>query len=146
MFPESPFGQEFLYRSYLGKGMEREAMEQFWIMREKWGASEAIIQAQKDIYKKEGRDGLRRATLKRRLAGVETRLEKDKNAFIRYGRISDAYADLKDKEKTLEYLNKVYQQREPGLVDLKRNRKYDFLNDEPEYQELLRKIGFPENK
>jgi lipopolysaccharide biosynthesis regulator YciM len=144
MFPESPFGQEFLYAVYLGKGLEREAMEQRWIRMERSGASEARIQTQKDIYKKEGRDGLRRATLKRRLAGVETRLEKDKNAFVRYGLISDAYANLKDKEKTLEYLNKVYQQREPNLVDLKRQRKYDFLNDEPEYQELLRKIGFPE--
>jgi serine/threonine-protein kinase len=144
LFPESPLGQQFLHRVYLGKGMEREAMEQQWIAMKKWGVSEATIQARKDTYKKTGRDGLKRANVERRLARIETTMEKDKNAFIKYGRISDAYADLKDKEKTLEYLNKVYQQRDPGLVDLKRHRRYDFLNDEPEYQELLKKIGFPE--
>ena len=32
-------------------------------------------------------------------------------------RIARAYADLKDKEKTLEYLNKAYQQREVQLVE-----------------------------
>lgn len=75
---------------------------------------------------------------------MKTRLEKDPNAFIKYGNFTGNYADLKDKEETLEYLSKAYQQREPGLVDLKRLPMYKFLKDEPEYQELLKKIGFPE--
>ncbi len=58
--------------------------------------------------------------LEHQLAGIETRLEKDKNAFIKYDPIARAYARMKDKEKTLEYLNKAYQQRETGLVSLKR--------------------------
>ncbi len=144
MFPESPLGPEFLYSAYLGKGMEREAMEQFWIMVGKYGVPEAGIQKAKDIYKKGGLDGLRRKQLENQLAGIETSLEKDKNAFIKYDPIARAYGRMKDKEKTLEYLNKAYQQRDPLLTDLKRERRFDFLNNEPEYQELLKKIGFPE--
>ncbi len=144
LFPESPLGHQFLSVVYLRREMEREAMEQWWIMMEKFGASEAQIQEAKAIYKKEGLDGLSRERLDRQLAGIETRLEKDKNAFIKYDPIASAYARMKDKEKTLEYLNKAYQQREPALVSLKRSPTFDFLRDEPEFQELLKKIGFPE--
>ncbi len=49
MFPDSPFGQEFLFRVYLENGMEREAIEQLWIGMKKFGATEASIQAQQDI-------------------------------------------------------------------------------------------------
>ena len=144
LFPESRLGQQFLFVIYLWKGMEPEAMEQRWIMLEKAGASEAEIQEAKDVYRKRGLDGLWRDVLESRFAGIETRLEKDKNAFIEYAPIARNYARMKDKEKTLEYLNKAYQQRETGLVSLKRNPVYGFLRDEPEFQELLKKIGFPE--
>ncbi len=144
MFPESIFGQEFLYKAYLGKGMEPEAMEQFWIRMQKNGAPETRIQARKESYKKGGLDGLRRKRLEDLLAQIKTALERDKNVFFRWVPVFNAYADLKDKEKTLEHMKKAYQQRDPILVDLKKHRRYDFLNDEPEYQELLRKIGFPE--
>ena len=87
---------------------------------------------------------MRQASVEFQLAGIKTRLEEDKNAFIKYKPTAGAYAELKDKEKTLEYLNKAYQQREVGLVSLKNQRQFDFLNNEPEYQELLKKIGFPE--
>ncbi|NNE98319.1 MAG: hypothetical protein HKN25_04780 [Pyrinomonadaceae bacterium] len=123
--------------------MEREAMEQRWIMVKKFGASEAQIREAKAIYKKEGLDGMRRHNLKNRLAGIKTKLEKDKNSFIKYGPIARAYANLKDKEKTLEYLNKAYQQRETGLVSLRRAPRYKFLKDEPEFQELIKKVGIP---
>ncbi|NNE98055.1 MAG: hypothetical protein HKN25_03440 [Pyrinomonadaceae bacterium] len=124
--------------------MEPEAMEQRWIMLEKGGVTADVIEAQKDLYKKEGLDGMRRHNLKNRLAGIKTKLEEDKNAYIKYNALAYAYADLKDKEKTLEYLNKAYQQREVLLVNLKNQRQFDFLNNEPEFQELLKKIGFPE--
>ena len=34
--------------------------------------------------------------------------------------INEAYADLKDKEKTLEYLNKAYQHREPEFGEFEK--------------------------
>ncbi|NNE98056.1 MAG: hypothetical protein HKN25_03445 [Pyrinomonadaceae bacterium] len=124
--------------------MEPEAMEQRWIMLEKAGVTADVIEAQKDLYEKEGLDGMRRSLLENNLAGIKTKLEEDKNAYIKYIGIARAYAELKDKEKTLEYLNKAYQQREVHLVELKSDRKFDLLNNEPEFQELLKKIGFPE--
>jgi TolB-like protein/cytochrome c-type biogenesis protein CcmH/NrfG len=144
LFPENALGPYYLARTYLEKGMEKEAMEQEWISMEKFGYQEAMIQEFKDIYEERGLDGLYRKQIETRLARVKTKLEKDKNAFVRYAPIYQIYAKLKDKEKTLEYMNKAYQQREMDMINLKRGRDYDFLKDEPEFQELLKKIGYPE--
>jgi serine/threonine-protein kinase len=144
LFPESWLGLRFLRDAYLGKGLEREAMEQHWTSMEKRGVDDDRIKLLKDIYKKGGLEGLKREAMARRLAEIKSIAEKDRNAFISYRWIHRAYADLKDKEKTLESLNRSYQQREPYLVDLKRLRSYYFLKDESEFQELLKKIGFPE--
>jgi tetratricopeptide (TPR) repeat protein len=143
LFPDNPRGPGRLFAIYLRKGMEREAVEQRWIAMEKWGISEAEIKASKDSYKKEGLDGFWRQDLDRQLARMKTRLQEDKNAFIKYRNIAGRYARLKDKERTLEYLNKAFQQGDV-LVHLKSQPLYDFLRDEPEYQELLKKIGYPD--
>jgi TolB-like protein/Tfp pilus assembly protein PilF len=144
LFPEAPLTPWLLHKIYLAKGMEREAMEQYWVTTKTMKIPEAEIQTLKESYKKGGLEDARRQYLVYLMGAIKTVLEKDKNKVIRWGALYEQYADLKDKEKTLEYLNKAYQQREPLLVRLKRSRRYDFLNDEPEYQELLKKIGFPE--
>ena len=54
------------------------------------------------------------------------------------------FALLKDKEKTLEYLNKAYEQREINMLFLKDDFYFDFLRDEPKFKKLVNKIGFPE--
>ncbi|NNE98058.1 MAG: protein kinase [Pyrinomonadaceae bacterium] len=147
LFPEAHLLPWLLHQMYLAKGMEREAMEQWWILASNnqgyyRGASEAKIQAHKDIYRKRGLDRLRRIVLEGYLANSNP--TEDQKSTLRFGIIYQFYADLKDKEKTLEYLNKAYEVRDPYLVWLKRSRRYDFLDDEPEYQELIKKIGFPE--
>lgn len=53
------------------------------------------------------------------------------------------YASLKDKENTLHALEEAYQQRLAGVLYC-RFVGYDFLKDEPRYQELLRKLNFPQ--
>ena len=111
---------------------------------EKFGYQEAMIQECKDIEDERGLDGLYRKDIEIRLARIRSKLEKDKSAFVRYAPIYQIYAELKDKEKTLEYMNKAYQQREMDMINLKRGRDYDFLKDEPEFQELLENIGYPE--
>ena len=55
-----------------------------------------------------------------------------------------AYALGKDKDKTIEYLNKAYEERDRGLLLLKVNKTWDFVRDDPRFKELVRRVGIPE--
>ena len=54
------------------------------------------------------------------------------------------YERLQDKDKTLEYLNRAYDQREPQFIEVKTRPQFDFLRDDPRFKELVRRVGFPE--
>jgi tetratricopeptide (TPR) repeat protein len=54
------------------------------------------------------------------------------------------YAGLKDKEKTLEYLEEAYQDKSVWLVWLRVEDIFDFLRPDPKFQDLLRRVGLPE--
>jgi len=56
----------------------------------------------------------------------------------------DVYALLGDKEKTMEILLRLYRERAgmPFFLDLNIYAAFDFIRDEPQFIELLEKIGF----
>ncbi len=54
------------------------------------------------------------------------------------------YAGLKDKEKTLENLEKAFQNKSVWLVWIRTEDIYDFLRPDPRFQDLLRRVGLPE--
>lgn len=143
LFPEQGRTNFLLSRIFATKGMEQEAWEQRRMGMEKFGVPEARIRSLENVYREEGYQGLIRADLERRSAFMKSRLEEDKNAVIKYMPSARDYAYLKNKEKALEYLMKAFEDRDPELTDIKRTRVFDFLRDDPEYQALLRKIGFP---
>jgi eukaryotic-like serine/threonine-protein kinase len=51
------------------------------------------------------------------------------------------YAGLKDKEKTIEYLEKAYQDKSIWLVWLRVEDIFDFLRPDPRFQDLERRVG-----
>lgn len=51
------------------------------------------------------------------------------------------YAGKRDKEKTLQWLEKGYQERNGRLVNLAVHPQFAFLRSEPEFQKLLKEIG-----
>jgi len=53
------------------------------------------------------------------------------------------YAELGNKDKAFEILNSLYEERSPSLLEIKVNPTLDSLRDDPRFQELLRKVGFP---
>ena len=55
-----------------------------------------------------------------------------------------AYANGKDKDKAIEYLNKAYDERDRQLTELKVNKTWDFVRDDPRFKELVKKVGIPE--
>ena len=57
---------------------------------------------------------------------------------------AEVYAGLKDKEKTIEYLEKAYEDKSVWLVWLKVEEIFDFLRADPRFQELQRRVGPPQ--
>ncbi len=59
-------------------------------------------------------------------------------------RIARLYAHAEEKDSALEWLEKAYEQRETPLVHLSVAWDWDSLRDEPRFQELLRRMNFPQ--
>ena len=57
--------------------------------------------------------------------------------------IATIYTALGDKNQALAWLEKAYQQRANGLVELKVEPAFDPLRSDPRYHDLLRRVGLP---
>jgi DNA-binding winged helix-turn-helix (wHTH) protein/TolB-like protein/tetratricopeptide (TPR) repeat protein len=53
------------------------------------------------------------------------------------------YATLGDREAAIEWLTRCADTLEDGVLGIKQGREYDFLRDDPRFQALYRRIGFP---
>jgi len=98
----------------------------------------------KEAYEKGGWDGFLRMRGEIDLERLNTNQTKDPNGYIRAIRFAYGYANGKDKDKTIEYLTKAYDERERQLLLLKVSKTWDFVRDNPRFKELVRKIGIPE--
>jgi TolB-like protein/Tfp pilus assembly protein PilF len=58
--------------------------------------------------------------------------------------IARVYTALGDKDQAFIWLEKAYQERAEALLALKSNQAFDSLRSDPRYQDLLRRIGFPQ--
>ena len=56
--------------------------------------------------------------------------------------LAEAYIDLGDKEKALEWLNRAYEERLPNLYTIAADPNCDSLRDDPRFQDLLRRMNF----
>jgi len=64
-----------------------------------------------------------------------------RQSYVSGVHISELCADLGDRDKALEWLEKAYQQRSAWLVCLKLNPHFDSLRSDPRFVALLKKIG-----
>jgi hypothetical protein len=63
--------------------------------------------------------------------------------YTRFIFLAHASAGLKRKQETLDWLNKAYEQRDPLLVFLKTDPRFEAFSDLPESSNLLQHIGLP---
>jgi DNA-binding winged helix-turn-helix (wHTH) protein/TolB-like protein/Tfp pilus assembly protein PilF len=54
-----------------------------------------------------------------------------------------AYGALGDREATIEWLQRCADTLEDGVLGMKQGREYDFIRDDPRFQALYRRVGFP---
>ena len=59
--------------------------------------------------------------------------------------IAVVYAGLGNKDKAFEYLEKAYNERSPDLPwFLKADLRMDTLRSDPRFQDLMRRMNFPQ--
>lgn len=54
-----------------------------------------------------------------------------------------AYGTLGDREQTIEWLTRCADTLEDGALGMKQGREYDFIRDDPKFQALYKRLGFP---
>ncbi|MFN0140677.1 MAG: tetratricopeptide repeat protein [Pyrinomonadaceae bacterium] len=145
LFPNEWEFRMFNSRVYAEQGKYDQAVEEFLL------AAKAIkdfkpenIAKLKEAYEKGGWDGFGRMWQEIRLEDLNAKQTKDPNGYVKAIDYANAYAWGKDKDKTIEYLNKAYDERERNMTELKVNRAWDFVRDDPRFKELVKRVGIPE--
>ncbi|MBA2525298.1 MAG: protein kinase [Pyrinomonadaceae bacterium] len=57
---------------------------------------------------------------------------------------AEVYAGLRDKEKTIQYLEKAYEDKSVWLIWLKTENIFDFLRTDSRFQDLMHRVGLPQ--
>ncbi|MEE8607983.1 MAG: winged helix-turn-helix domain-containing protein, partial [Nitrospiraceae bacterium] len=135
--PDSVQARHGLVRAYRFKGMVTEARTEFEQMEALRGSPHLGHAA--DIWhaKASALMGKREEALKL--------LDETKKEWSERGPIliAGVYAVLGEKDQAFAWLEKSYAARETGIVQLK-SPQWDSLRDDPRFQDLLRRMNFPE--
>ncbi|MBA4122957.1 MAG: protein kinase [Acidobacteria bacterium] len=128
--------------SYECKGMFDEAINE-WQTAEMLAGELSAEDVQRraailrELYRKAGAKGYWQGRL-------ELLVEDAKRKTVSPADFASIYAFLGEKEKTLEWLEKAYQQREFAILYIKISPDYKFLRDDSRFQDLMRRVGLPQ--
>ena len=116
------------------KGQNAEAAEHF--LQSLWAdaLSEQQLAALRTTYASSGWKGF---SEKR----AEFVAENRKRTYIAGSTLAVFYAEMGDKEKALEWLERAYAERDEWLVYLNVRPAYDALHADPRFQDLVRRVG-----
>jgi tetratricopeptide (TPR) repeat protein len=144
LYPDNLSLYRYLEGCYEAKEMYSEAFDYYLLANKQNKKNPEEFQELKNAYEKGGWEGFQRASIENNFKERKTRLEKDPTAYIRSRDIAFDYANLRDRKKTLKYLNKAFEERDYWLIFLKVEYKFDFVRDDPQFKELIKKVGIPE--
>ena len=149
LFPDHLSLRLHLQQGYQAKGMYSKAFEHaLFRLRELGTWKPETIQKLKDAFEEGGWEGYQllrsKIRLERRRSRMKAQLKKPKPAYVRSLDLAVRNASLKNKDKTLEYLNKAFEERDPWLVFVKVDRLWDFLRDDPRFKEFMKRVGIPD--
>jgi TolB-like protein/Tfp pilus assembly protein PilF len=119
--------------AYERKGMLKEAISEYQkTLTAEGDAQTAALLG--DAYARSGyKDALR--------AWIDDSKKQSSHEYISPFGIAQQYATLGEKDSTMEWLEKAYQDRSVDLVTVKVDPVFDFLHSDPRFQALLRRIG-----
>jgi len=73
---------------------------------------------------------------------LETLLKLSNDRYVPPYHIALIYDGLGEREETLAWLERGYQERDSKMVFLKVEPKWNNLRSDPRFQDLLRRVGF----
>jgi tetratricopeptide (TPR) repeat protein len=80
----------------------------------------------------------------RRLLDETTRRLKETKSYLRPGWVAEVYIGLGDKDEAMRWLEQAYKERDIWLALLKVWPRFDPLRSDPRFQDLLRRMNFPQ--
>jgi len=129
-FSEARYG---LAPAYERKGMYKEAISEYQkALTAEGDAQTAALLG--DTYARSGYKNAMRAW-------VNDEIRQSSHDYVSPFGIAQQYATLGEKDSTMEWLEKAYQDRSVDLVTVNVDPVFDFLHSDPRYQDLLRRIG-----
>ena len=123
-----------LVGSNLMSGDEDEAFQWFLREAEQKGDTPEEIEAWKIGYAQSGWQGIR----ERQLAQAK---ESEKKGNLNPMPLARLYTKTGDREQAFVYLEKAYDRRMLGMIQLKVNPAFDPLRSDPRFDELVRRVG-----
>lgn len=145
MFPDQAIFHDLNGTIFEAQANYAQAFEEYWqSAKAAEGSNPDELTAMRDSFEKGGWESFQKRAQEQFLASINAERGKDPNKYIAAINYSTAYAYGKDKEKTLEYLNKAIEERSMAVLYLKVAPQYFFLHDDPRFKELVSKVGIPE--
>ncbi len=145
LFPDQPALHGVNGDIYVAQGKYDKAFEEYSLSakaNKEFKPEE--LQARQDVYQKGGWEGFKKWDWEEYLKFLNEKQAKDKNGYVSAMSYAFAYGNLKDKDKTIEYLNKAFEERVLALLYLNVEFTWDFVRDDPRFKELVRRVGIPE--
>ena len=124
-----------LAHSYYGKGMIREAVEEYLKGFAQHGAKPDKIARLREAFERSGIKGFHQERLAQLKAGLQT-----DDDFIA---IAESHSLLGEKDQAFEWLEKAYAEHARGMMHLKENVLLDNLRTDPRFSKLVRRVGLP---
>ena len=127
----------FAASAYIEKGMFAEAIAEARRARQLFDGSSQPMAFEGYALAKSGKIAEARAVL-------EELLKLSTTGYVTPYHIALVYNGLNERDKTLTWLERAYEQRSPRMVFLKVEPKWNNLRSDLRFQELIKKVGFAE--
>jgi len=135
--PNDPVAYNSLWETYYMKGMYEESLKSAKAFFTGLGFNE-IAEVMAQGYEEDGYSGAM-------TSAAETMAAFSEQTYISPYSIAMMYALAGDKEKTIEWLEIGYEMKDP-MMPYVSIFTFDLLDDDPRYQDLLRRMNLPEGK
>lgn len=135
--PEYWFAYQFTASAYIDKGMYHEAVLAARKGREVYPDNSRNVSFLAYALAKDGKQAEARKELQEMLKPQDDR-------FIPTYNIAMVYNGLGERDETLAWLERGLQNRDPRMTFLKADRKWDNLRGDPRFQDIMRRVGFPQ--
>jgi tetratricopeptide (TPR) repeat protein len=135
--PNDPVGHNTHWGCYYMKGMYEESLESAKSFFNGLGFTE-IAEAMAQGYEEDGYSGAMRSA-------AETMVAFSKQAYVSPYYIAQMYSYAGDKEKAIKWLEIAYEMKDPMMPYIGAFT-FNILDDNPRYQDLLRRMNLPVGK